>query len=258
MDVLQDIRPFDTGLFQLSVISTDLAEAESLIRMLAEEARRRKPGTFAGKTSCVYFKFPYVPPCEQFRELRHLILRIRENTGLRANFRGVVAIEMDEWIGHEREEYFTVLLKYLYDHRTYWRIAAILNRCTTSQINRFLTCCSTYMTPRQFPLHIFEDRDVLCGLIQNRFRGNGRNITREGVGLLADALALPELKDARSLTLIERVVDEVICLCESMQNISAGAVRNYLLTPYATPAMVAGVPLINERSAAVAKENLQL
>ena len=122
MNLIQDTRPFGKGLHQLSVVSTDLTEAESLIKILAEEEKKRTPQAFAGNEPCVYFKLPYVPPCDPFKELRRLILRIRENTGLRANFRGVVAIEVSDWIGHEREEYFTVLLKYLYDHRAFWML----------------------------------------------------------------------------------------------------------------------------------------
>ena len=78
MDLMCDMRPFDKGLHQLSVVSTDLMEAESLIKMLADAEKSRFPHAFAGKASCVYFKLPYIPPCEPFKELRKLILRIRE------------------------------------------------------------------------------------------------------------------------------------------------------------------------------------
>lgn len=258
MNLIRDMRPFGKGLHQLSVVSTDLTEAESLIKVLADEEKNRAPHTFAGKESCVYFKLPYIPPCEPFKELRKLILRIRENTGLRANFQGVIAIEVSEWIGHEREEYFTVLLKYLYDHRTIWRIATILNGCTPIQTNRFISCCSKYITPRLFTINVFGDHDTLCSLIHNEFTQQNRRITKEATGLLATTLARQELKDARSLTLIERTVGEVIYMCEYNQTATVETVREYLLDPYSTPTMMAGMSLFDERSVALEKEALQL
>ncbi len=258
MDLIREMRPFCRGFHQLSVVTTDLTEAESLIKTLAEEEKNRVPHTFAGKESCVYFKLPYIPPCEPFKELRKLILRIRENTGLRANFQGVIAIEVSEWIGHEREEYFTVLLKYLYDHRTFWRIATILNGCTPNQVNRFISCCSRYITPRLFTINVFGDHDTLCSLIHNEFSRQSRRITQEAAELLATALARQELKDARSLTLIERAVDEVIYMCEYNKAATVETIRDYLLNPYSTPTMMIGMPLFDERRAAFEKEAIQL
>lgn len=258
MDLMYDVRPFGKGLHQLSVVSTDLAEAESLIKALADAEKQRAPHTFAGQESCVYFKLPYVPPCEQFKELRRLILRIRENTGLRANFHGVVAIEVSEWIGHEREEYFTILLKYLYDHRSYWRIATVLNGCTPNQINRYVSCCSKYITPRSFSINVFGDHDTLCNLIHNEFTRQNKRITQEAADLLATALARQELKDAKSLTLIERTAEEVIYLCEYNQVATIETIREYLLDPCSTLTMMAGMPLFEERSALLEKEAIQL
>lgn len=258
MDLIREMRPFSRGFHQLSVVTTDLTEAESLIKALAAEEKNRMPHTFAGKEPCVYFKLPYIPPCEPFKELRRLILRIRENTGLRANFQGVIAIEVSEWIGHEREEYFTVLLKYLYDHRSFWRITTVLNGCTPNQINRFLSDCSRYITPRFFPINVFGDHDTLCSLIHNEFFRQSRRITQEAAELLATALARQELKDARSLTLIERAVEEVISICENSRSVTVESIRHFLLDPHSTLTMMAGTPLFDERSVVHEKEALQL
>lgn len=258
MDLIHDIRPFSKGFHQLSVVTTDLVEAESLIKALAEEEKKNMPHTFAGKESCVYFKLPYIPPCDPFKELRRLILRIRENTGLRAHFEGVVAVEVSEWIGHEREEYFTVLLKYLYDHRSFWRIATILNGSSPNQVNRFLSNCSRYITPRLFTINLFGDHGTLCNLIQNEFSQQGRSISQEAAELMAMALARSELKDSRSLTLIDRTVEESLSLTENSKYISVEFVRDYLQNPNSTLSMMAGKPLFDERSIMLEKEALQL
>ncbi len=258
MNLMTDIHPFQNGLYQLSVIHTDLTEAESLVKQLAEEEKRRDPQMFAGKEACVYFKMPYIPPCDPFKELRRLILRIHGCTGLRANFKGVVAIEVSEWIGHEREEYFTVLLKYLYDHRGFWRIAAVLNHCTEDQVNRFLSACTRYITPRLFDANLFSDRDTLGCLIRLEYAKQGKSITQEAVEQMAEALGSPALRDARSLTLIERSVEETVTLAENSKPVTLEVVREYLTDPDSTLTMMAGKMLVDERSILLENEALQL
>ena len=258
MDLMADIQPFKKGPHQLSVVSTDLVDAESLIKKLKRKEKTRNPHAFAGKEACVYFKMPYIPPCDSFKELRRLILRIHESTGLRANFKGVVAIEVSEWIGHERDEYFSVLLKYLYDHRSFWRIAVVLNNCTPNQINRFISCCTRYITPRLFDVNLFSDQDTLCCMIRHEFSMQGKHITQDAAELMAEAMACSELKDARSLTLIERSVEETISFAENIKSVTADIIRDYLMDPYSTLTMMAGKPLFDERSMIIEKEALQL
>lgn len=258
MNEKRNMRPFRMGLPWLSVISTDLAEAEALVKVLAEEEKSHMPQAFAGKEACVYFKLPYVPPCEPFKELRRLILRIRENTGLRANFKGVVAIEVTEWVGHEKEDYFTVVLKYLYDHRKFWNIAAVLNGCSENQTARFLAECSRYITPQLFPIRVFSDMETLNHLICRIFDRYGRPISPKGAELAAAALMRPELKNARSLTLILRVAEEILALPEDGKPVTAALVREYLMDACSTPVMIAGGTLLAERGKLDEKESLQL
>lgn len=258
MDLLTELRPFGKGRHQLAVVTTDLTEPESLIRALAEKEKERAPSDFAGKEACVYCKMPYVPPCETFKELRRLIIRIRENTGLRAHYRGVVALEVGEWMGHQREEYFTVLLKYLYDHRDCWRIGLVLPEAGANQIGRFLSDCSRYLTPRLFAVNVFGDEDTLRCLIRNEFSRNGKSAGKKTAELLAAALARPELEKIRSLTLIRRCVGELLFMAGKGKTVGVELVREYLLDPDCLLSMLAGKPLYDERSIALAKETLQL
>ena len=236
------------GKHLLTVINTDLAEAEALIHKMAKEELQANPDSFAGLMPCVYFKMPYIQPCDSFQELRRLILRVRENTGLRAEFRGIVAIEANQWLGHEREEYFTVMLKYLYDHRDIWRTVMVLNDCKPAQLQRFAAVCAHYMTPNLVHIRLFEDAQVLCGMIQSAFEKRGARISPAAASMLSEALRKPELKEARSLTLIERTEMELIAYSADRPQISEGHVRDYLLDQGTILAMVAGKTLYDERN----------
>lgn len=242
----------------LTVIDTDIAEAEELIHRLAAEDRQANPDFFAGLTPSVYFRMPYIPPCNSFHELRHLILRVRDHTGLRADFRGIVAIEATQWLGHEQEEYFTVLLKYLYDHRHSWRTAIILHDCKPAQLQRFTSACVRYMTPTTLSIRLFEDVQALCIRIRDAFEKNGSRISPAGASMLAAALARPELKEARSLALIHRAAAEVSAYSADPSQVSADTLRDYLLDQNTMLAALAGKILYDERSMDGEQEHLYL
>lgn len=251
-----DMLPVRNG--QLTLIQTDLVEAEALLRSLAREEQRRRPEAFAGLEPCVYVKMPYVRPCDSFQELRRLILRVREKTGLRADFKGIVAIEATQWLGHEREEYFTVLLKYLYDHRDTWQAVMVLSRCSDAQLDRFRWACVRCITPKTVQLRLFEKPEPLMGLLREALGKRGVRISPEAAAELAKALLRPELKDARSLALVERTAEEAAACCDGQHRLSADRIRGYLREEGTTLSLLAGKTLFEERGECHENEVLQL
>lgn len=225
---------------QMIVVTTDLHESEQLIKDLADEAQQAAPRQFQGKAAGVFFRFQYVAPCETFRELRRLILEVQENTGLRASFKGIVALETSQWIGHEREEYFTVMLKYLYDHRDHWQVVMVLKDCSCTQLQRFLAACAAYMTPRVVDERIFTNEDRLDELIRQSFSSKGYTLRKEARKLLATQLASPACAKARGLTLIGRVADEVIAAADFRKEISETQIHKDLKTGASTLSYLSG------------------
>ena len=258
MKQIRDESIFQTGIHQLTVINTDLLEAELLIRRIAEKESDAHPCSFGGLSPYVYFKMPYIQPCDNFKELRRLILRIRDQTGLRANYKGIVAIEVTEWIEHEREEYFTIFLKYLYDHRDQWQAALVLNDCKPAQMHRFLTACVRYMMPKLIHIRLFEDATSLFDVLQATFQKCGKRISHDATSMLAEAMVKPELKDVRSLESIERTIAEVITYSGDPTQITKNHVRDYLQNTCSMLAMMAGRILYEERGTSREEEALRL
>lgn len=258
MKQMCDGTVFQSGNHQLTVIHTDLREAESLIRCIAEKESEAYPHSLEGQSPYVYFKMPYIQPCDNFKELRRLILWVRQKTGLRANYRGIVAIEATEWIGHEREEYFTVLLKYLYDHRDIWQAAMILKDCNPAQLQRFTEACVRYMTPKLVQIRVFENAATLFGVLQVAFENRSAHISHTAVSMLAEVMVKPELKEARNLEFIERIVAEVITYRDEPLQITEDHVKDYLMESCSMLAMMSGSILYEERGTSHEEESLYL
>lgn len=246
-----DRSPFSLEESALTVVPTDLAEPESLIRKLADGMQATHPKQFAGNKPCVYFKFPYIPPCEKFGKLRSLILLIQENTGLRANFHGIVALEATEWVGHEQEEYFISTIKYLFDHSDHLHAALILKNCTGMKLARFLRniCFSVPgINLVESSQLFFSDTERLEEYCRDCLNRANRVVAQASLSLLAQTLMRRELTDARSLSLIDQVLQNLIAFAPNRKIISGTTVQQYLERPDTMLAMMLGAPALGERN----------
>lgn len=75
---------------------------------------------------------------------------------------------------------------------------------------------------------------------------------------MAEAIADTQFRYTRSLTLIERSVEELGDGSRNGEIITGDAVREYLANPYSMLATIAGKTLSDERSKANGSESLQL
>ena len=77
---------------------------------------------FNGDIPCFEFMLNYCPPGAGFKELERLIDGISDCAGYRNEFRGIVHIKLDYWLGHQEEHHFIDLLDYLSENTFKWLI----------------------------------------------------------------------------------------------------------------------------------------
>ena len=102
---------------------------------------------------------------------------------------------------------------------------------------RFLSACALYLTPRLSDRRLCRDPERLERLLRARFHQNGREAPPEAARLLTEALLSPRLAQGRSLTVLERVVEEVV---EAGAADGAETMRNYLNRTDTLVALLAG------------------
>lgn len=68
---------------------------------------------FYGNVKCFEYYMEYVPDKANFHEIEKLAEKIRDAAGFRSEYRGLLSIELDEWVGHFYEENFINTMKYL-------------------------------------------------------------------------------------------------------------------------------------------------
>lgn len=193
----------------LSLIETDIIEPEILIRRIADELWDAYEDRFSGDIPAVFYKLRYTPPYGEFRDIRKLILQIRKATGIRSDFKGLIALDVSEYRGHEDEEYFTIFLKYLYDNSIDRRILFVCSQYTEPEVTRLYNACVRYFPIQKEKLMVYSGK-MLSDLIKTAFSRQHIEITLGGITRLATYLQSQEIFPHRSIQLIERLPHEIL------------------------------------------------
>ncbi len=180
------MKQFDLWQSQVIFLNTNSDNKEKFIKQLIYQQSQKHPEKFYGEVPCVCYRLNYVAPFNEFKELRNLIMRIKENTGLRSEFRGVVAINIDEWIGHEKDDYFTIFLKYLHDHSSY--IQYIFYSHENKKLQDMMSETIKVLTISYQSIDETKDMDKLYKIVKYRFKCQHKDVSLEDVTYLTDEL----------------------------------------------------------------------
>lgn len=253
--LINNLTPFIPDNYsKLCLLDTDIIEPELLVRNISDVVSEEYPECFQGEASLVFFRLRYTPPYERFTELRRLILEIRQATGIRSRFRGMLCIDASEYKGHEDEEYFTILLKYLYDNAQDDAVVFVCSQYSEQEMDKLANYCMKYHPLHKEKLMLFE-KERLAQLIESVAMRENVFFDDEAMQLLTTALSSASLKASRSMQLIERVPRELCCHnhdtnCRERktQRISSNTILDYFSNASTPICMMAGRALLQERN----------
>lgn len=83
------------------------------INLLSEYLSAAKLMSFYGTVKCLEFSLDYCPDEQDFSELRRLMRELEAATSYRGVFKGVLSVELNQWIGHFESLHFKRLMNYL-------------------------------------------------------------------------------------------------------------------------------------------------
>lgn len=137
-------RTYDTSV----IFNSPSVHLRSMIENQAEQEARKSPADFCGEKACIFYKLNYVYPYEKMDGLRRYILAVRDRTGLRNRFKGIIAIDLTAWAEHIDEDYFRVFIMYFADHTEGIRYMLIFGSRDTGQKEMILSTLRQYMRVR--------------------------------------------------------------------------------------------------------------
>ena len=90
--------------------------ADELACQVVDHLYRTRAISFQGNSPGIFFKMNYSPGTDrQFTSIQYLVEALRLEAGYKGLYRGCLVLDITEWLGHEKEYYFDVLLSYLSD-----------------------------------------------------------------------------------------------------------------------------------------------
>ena len=194
-----------------------------------DAAAKRAADTALDTINC---KLSYVPPYESFEDIKTLQLRLFDSPYIKG--RNICCVlDISEWIGHENEEYFAVLLKYFHDHRSRLEYIFTVGCCSEDDAKQLYFRLRCYLRGSIATDLTFIKTGSLCGYIESK------NIARKAARVLAEMIMSEEMKPMRSYPTIDMMCDELreYSGCGT-DMISPAAVREYLLDCDSLPAVV--------------------
>lgn len=110
-----------------SVMLDSPSDCKYILGKICEEAATSQAVIFEGIEKGVFHCSEYTSPCNKFKEIKRIILNTNAAKGLNKEFSGILMIDITEWLSHESENHFSVLLKFLHDKNKYWKYVFVVD-----------------------------------------------------------------------------------------------------------------------------------
>ncbi len=101
---------------------------------------------FAGNVKYFEFMLDYCHPSSSFDEIKRLITEVSNAAGFRNAYKGIVSVDIDEWVDHCEEKHFISFLEYLSANSDYWLIVFNVesNKASGEQIKKLESILSMF------------------------------------------------------------------------------------------------------------------
>ena len=134
-----------------------------LLALLAEYLdSKQNLMSFYGDVKFFEFKLDYCDPHSKFEELYRFIDSVTAAAGFRSEFRGIIRINVDEWVGHHKEKHFLDFLQFIQMNTSYWMIVMTLSdhreNDETKDMERVV---SMYLRIEKFTLHLPDNKELV-------------------------------------------------------------------------------------------------
>lgn len=128
----------------------------NLLSLLAEYLNSKENlMSFYGDVKFFEFKLEYCERDREFKELYRFMETIQTAAGFRNEYKGIIRINVDEWIGHHKEKHFLDFLQFLQFNTAYWLIfLTISNREECDETREMEAVVSMYLRIEKITLHM--------------------------------------------------------------------------------------------------------
>lgn len=137
-----------------------------LLSLIAGYLNDTKLLEFSGECRFMEFHMYYTPENSHFIELNRFINKLLQVAGYRNEYKGIICIELDEWLDHFREKYFSIFMEYLEEQCRDWLLIFSVNHGEKDKIEKLFSYLSMYFRLEKVELAIPNSKDYLEHLVE--------------------------------------------------------------------------------------------
>ena len=138
---------------------------------------------FYGNVKYFEFMLDYCPPSQQFNEIKRMINEVSNAAGFRNYYKGIVSIDIDEWLGHCEEKYFLSFLEYLSSNSNDWLIVFNVASDNKTEINKLESVLSMFFRLEKSNLYLPDTNDFL-DFVMDRLGADNLSLADDARSLL--------------------------------------------------------------------------
>ncbi len=199
------------------VLITNRDDKENIIKQMALARYERHPEDFEGEELYINFKLRHVSLCREFEGLKEYILRVKESTGLRCEFKGFIAIDITEWNKYETNEYFEAFLKYLCDHQDFKQYIFIIHGENIKKLQKLIYQIMEYMNIRIKEIIQNKTKDELFNLIDLSMKRRKMYIEKDVLEWFSDIMFSEKKIDFFNKYIRNSVINEIMTFTKDKQ-----------------------------------------
>lgn len=143
--------------------------------------------SFYGDVKFFEFILNYCSPDSHFTELERLIEEVKYAAGFRSEFKGIMRIDIDEWLTHFEEKHFISFMEYLASNSDKWMIILSVSSTNEEKVHNLESFLSMYLRIEKITLSLPKTEDLFDYIAKNLY-AYGISLTEDAVGLLFETI----------------------------------------------------------------------
>ena len=151
----------------------------NLLQLISEYLYEEKIIEFYGDVKYFEFSLAYCAPESDFRSFKSFQDALLNAAGFRNEYRGVICVDIDEWVLHIREKHFLDFLEYMAENSEKWHIIFVTECRDQEKLTKLEALLDVYFRIDKV-CFVLPDTQTLCLHME-------RQLSKYGFSLQADA-----------------------------------------------------------------------
>ncbi len=142
---------------------------------------------FHGNVRYFEFMLDYCPPELPFNEIDRMINEVHTAAGFRNLYRGIISVDIEEWLGHCEEKHFISFLEYLASNSADWLIVFNVTGERENEIKKLESILSMYFRIEKSILSLPNTAELL-EFVSHRLSIYGLTLDESASSLIYSAI----------------------------------------------------------------------